>query len=56
MISEVGGGGGSLLDVISFDDGCVPGGAVVGGEVQSGGVCSHCLIGLFLRLGGDTVI
>ena len=38
------------------DDGCIPGGAVVGGEVSSGGVRLPRCIGLVLRSGGDAVI
>ena len=41
---------------LEAEDICVPRGAVVGGEVDRGGVrCHHC-IGLVRRLGGDTVI
>ena len=54
MIAKV--GGGSLLEAAGRDYGCVPGGAVVGGEVSSGGVCRHHCISLVLRSGGDTVI
>ena len=38
------------------DDGCVLRGAVVGGEVRSGGVCRHHHIGLVWQSGGNTVI
>ena len=39
IISKFGGeGGGSLLEAAEHDNGCVPGGAVVDGEVGSGGV------------------
>ena len=36
--------------------GCVPGCAVVGGDVGSGGVRCHRHIGLVWRSGGDAVI
>ena len=38
------------------EDGCVPGGTVVGGEVGSGGVCRHCNFDLVQASGGDTFI
>ena len=38
------------------EDRCVSGGAVVGGEVGSGGVCCHFHIGIVWRSGDDAVI
>ena len=55
MISEVRGRG-SLLEVMSRDEGCVPRGAVVGREFGSSGVRCRCRIGLVRRSGGNGVI
>ena len=41
---------------LEAEDGCVPGGAVVVREVNSGGVRRHCHIGLIQRSGEDEVI
>ena len=38
------------------EGGCLPGGAVVGGEVGSNGLCHHHHIGLVRRSGGNAVI
>ena len=38
------------------EDGCVPGGEVVGREVDSGGVRCHRYISLIWRLGGNAII
>ena len=38
---------------LEVEDGCVPRGAVVGGEVGSGGVRRHCHIALVCRSGGQ---
>ena len=40
---------------VDAEDGCVPGGAVVGGEVSSGGACHHNHISIVWRSGGDAV-
>ena len=54
MIAKV--GGGSLLEVVGQDDGCITGGAVVDGEFGSGKVRRHCRIGLVQRSGGNAVL
>ena len=41
---------------LEAENGCVPGGAVVGGDVGSGGVRYNFHIGLVRRSGGDAVI
>ena len=41
---------------LEAEDGCITGGAVVGGEVRSGGVCHHHHIRIVRRSGGDAVI
>ena len=41
---------------LEAEDGCVPGGAVVGKEVRSGGICCYCHIGLVQWSGGNAVI
>ena len=41
---------------LEVEDGCVPRGAVVGGEVGSGGVRRHCHIALVCRSGGNVVV
>ena len=41
---------------LEAEDGCVPGGTVVRGEVGSVGVPRHFRMGLIRRLVGDTVI
>ena len=50
------GGGGPLLEAAGRDDGCVHGGALVGGEVGSGRLCCPCPIIIVQRLVGDALI
>ena len=54
MISEV--RGGDLLEATGRDDGCVPGGAVVGVAVGSSRVHRNSRIGLAQRSGGDAAV
>ena len=54
IFTNSGGGGG--LEVVGCDDGCVPGGAVIGREVGSGGVSHRCPIVLVRSLGGNAVV
>ena len=49
-------GGGGVLGALGQEYGCVPGGAVVGGEVGSGGIHCHSRIGLVRRSEGNAVI
>ena len=41
---------------LEAEDGCVPGGAVVGREVGSGGIRCNIHIGIVRRSGGEAVI
>ena len=41
---------------LEAEDGCIPGGVVIGREVSSGGVRRHHHINLVRRSGGDAVI
>ena len=45
-----------LLEAAGRDDGCVHGGALVGGEVGSGRLCCPCPIIIVQRLVGDALI
>ena len=54
-ISEIGGGGDSMLGTKGHDDGCVSGGKKVGGEVGSGRVRHNSHIGLVWSSGDNAV-
>ena len=59
LYASQGFGGGALAVASAASEAevrCVPGGVVVVGEVDSGGVRRHCQIGLVRRSGGDVVI
>ena len=44
-----------VATALEAEDGCVPGGAVIGKEISSGRVCHHHHIGIVWRSGGNAV-
>ena len=44
-----------VATALEAEDGCVPGGAVIGREISSGRVCHHHHIGIVRRSGGNAV-